>query len=350
MGKFSILVVILLCLQGLASSASGENTSMQTKSDLRRSVPSTVSAGWKTFFEQCPDPTKENHWPAATDLESWAKLRLELDKPLLEAADQLVKQYGVSVESKTFDGVPILEVKPKDWKDNGKVLVHIHGGAFTLFSARSSLRSSALVASTTGLRIISIDYSCAPAARWQEILQQVLTVFRSLQKQGIPVNHTAIYGDSAGGALAAGAVLKMRDSGMGMPRAIILWSPWADITETGDTYTTLRDAEPCYTYERELGPSAAAYADPADQKNPYVSPVYGDFSKGFPPTLIQGGTRELLLSGFVRLFQAIDNAQQKVKLDIYEGMPHVFQFKLPQSKEAQTALGKMTDFLKQNSF
>jgi acetyl esterase/lipase len=155
----------------------------------------------------------------------------------------------------------------------------------------------------------------------------------------------AIYGDSAGGGLAAGSVLKLRDAGLGTPAAVVLWSPWADITETGDTYQTLKEAEPNFLYEKVLGPSADAYADRKDQKHPYVSPVYADFTKGFPPTLLQGGTREIFLSNFVRLYQALDNSGQTVKLDLYEGMPHVFQLKLPESPESVTALQKMNSFL-----
>ena len=174
---------------------------------------------------------------------------------------------------------------------------------------------------------------------------EVVTVFRALKDQGFAMGDIAIYGDSAGGGLAAGSVLKLRDAGLGMPAAVVLWSPWADITETGDTYVTLKDAEPNYLYEKVLGPSADAYADPKDQKHPYVSPVYGDFAKGFPPTLIQGGTREIFLSNFVRLYQALDTAGQIVTLDLYEGMPHVFQVKLPESPESETALKKMDAFL-----
>jgi epsilon-lactone hydrolase len=90
---------------------------------------------------------------------------------------------------------------------------------------------------------------------------------------------------------------------------------------------------------------AAAYANPADQKIPYVSPIYGNFSKGFPPTLIQAGTKEIVLSDSVRLYQALDQAGIPVKLDVYEGMPHVFQgmFNTPESK---IAISKMNDFLK----
>jgi acetyl esterase/lipase len=244
-----------------------------------------------------------------------------------------------------FGGVPVLEITPNGWKDNGKVLVYVHGGAYTMFSARTSLNSSGPVATHTGLRVIAVDYTNPPRAKWQEVTDQVITVFRELMKQGYAMKDIGLYGDSAGGGLAAGSVLKLRDAGLGTPAAVVLWSPWADITETGDTYQTLKESEPNFLYEKVLGPSADAYADQEDQKHPYVSPVYGDFTKGFPPTLIQGGTREIFLSNFVRLYQAIDTSGQTVKLDLYEGMPHVFQVKLPESPESVTALKKMNTFL-----
>lgn len=129
------------------------------------------------------------------------------------------------------------------------MLIYTHGGAYTFFSARSSLGSAALAATHTGLRVISVDYTNPPRARWQEVTDQVVQVFRVLLAQGFPMKHLAIYGDSAGGGLAAGAVLKLRDAGLGMPAAVVPWSPWADITETGDTYVTLKAAEPNCLYE-----------------------------------------------------------------------------------------------------
>jgi len=84
-----------------------------------------------------------------------------------------------------------------------------------------------------------------------------------------------------------------------------------------------------------------------DQKIPYVSPVYGNFSKGFPPTLIQVGTKEILLSDSVRFYQALDQAGIPVKLDVYEGMPHVFQRYLVNTPESKLALSKVNNFLKQ---
>jgi acetyl esterase/lipase len=137
----------------------------------------------------------------------------------------------------------------------------------------------------------------------------------------------------------------MRDKGLGTPAAVVLWSPWADITETGDTYVTLKQADPILDYPLLLKNAADAYADPADQRNPYVSPVYGDYSKGFPPTLIQGGTKEIFLSDFVRQYRAIDDAGGVAVLDLYEGMPHVFQAVMFDSPESRQAMVKMKKFL-----
>ena len=102
-----------------------------------------------------------------------------------------------------------------------------------------------------------------------------------------------------------------------------------------------------YLLDRHVRSAFDAYADPAYQKNPYVSSVYGDYSKGYPPTLIHAGLKELILSSPVRLYQAMDMAGVDVKLDIYEGMSHVFQ-SIPGLPEAEIALGKVDDFLKEH--
>ena len=230
-------------------------------------------------------------------------------------SQSIIDLYQPNITETKLGGVNVLDIKPKNWHDNGKVLVYTHGGAYTLLSANSSLSSSILAADATSLRVISIDYTVAPFSKWNQTTDQVISVIQALKdQQGYSLDDIAIYGDSAGGGLATGSVLKMRDGGMGMPAAVVLWSPWTDVTQNGDTYFTLKDADPLLTNNTFLKNSADAYANPIDQKNPYVSPVYGNFSKGFPPTLIQGGTKEILVSDFVRLYQGLDQADVPVKL------------------------------------
>lgn len=307
-----------------------------------------VSAEARKYLEGLPDPTSLPAWPAPDDLDAWKRTREAGEAASEPVVQATLKRYQPTVEARKIGGVPVLDIKPKGWKDNGKLLVHLHGGAYTMYSAHSRLQSSVPAAGATGLRVISIDYTVAPVGKWPKTTDEVLAVLAGLQKEGHKLKDIAIYGESAGGALAAGSVLKMRDRGLGMPAAVVLWSPWADISNSGDSAITLKSFDPYYVYDKHLKHAADAYADPKDQKHPYVSPVYGDYSKGFPPTLIQGGTRELFLSHFVRLHRSIDGADGVAVLDLYDGMPHVFQMRLEMADtvETKTALKKMAAFLK----
>lgn len=326
-------------------------------SDMQeRHIPDTVSKEAQELLRAFEDPASLPENPAPDDLEGWKKAWAENEASNKEKNEAVVRHYEPSITRRELGGVPVLDIKPKGWQDNGKVLIFTHGGAYALYSASSSLFSSVPVAHDTGTRVISVDYTLAPVARYEQVTDEVISVFQALLAEGYRSKDIAMYGDSAGGALAAGAVLKMRDQALAfglsgfeaMPAAVVLWSPWSDITPTGDTYVTLKDAELAYLYDRHLKPAADAYADPQDQKHPYVSPVYGDYTQGFPPTLIQGGTREIFLSNFVRHYQALDCAGQTVKLDLYEGMLHVFQGERPDLPESQLARKKVRDFLQEH--
>ena len=283
--------------------------------------------------------------PAPDDLDAWRAGQDAQNAEREPEAEGIAEAYGVTLRDTMIGGVPVLEVTPAERAREDKIAVYTHGGAYVFNSARAIATSAIIFAAETGLKVISVDYTLAPHSKWQNTTDEVLAVFSGLAEMGFVAGDIVLYGDSAGGGLAAGSILKMRDQGMDMPAALILWSPWSDIGEVGDSYVTLRDAEPFYTYADVLGPSALAYADAADHKHPYVSPVYGDYTKGFPPTLIQGGTKELFLSNMVRHYQALDQAGQIVKLDLYEGMPHVFQSVMPGSEESKAALAKSKDWI-----
>jgi epsilon-lactone hydrolase len=343
--SFSVLLVLLVAgfpyfhFQSHHSAYAQNNTG-------QLNIPITVSEAAKKEMLNLP-ASFDFELPGPDNLSGWRMLNQILEPGALNLSQSAVDQYEPTITEINLGGVNVLDIKPKNWTDNGKVLVYTHGGAYTLLSANSTLWLSVFAADSTGLRIISIDYTVAPFAKWNQSTDEVISVVQALRNQvGYSLKDIAIYGDSAGGGLAAGTVLKMRDNGMGMPAAVVLWSPWADVTESGDTYITLKHSDPFLGNTSLLNKSADSYANPEDQKNPYVSPVYGNFSNGFPPTLIQGGTKEIFLSDFVRMYQALDQAGIPVKLDIYEGMPHVFQTFLVDTPESDIALSKMSDFLK----
>jgi epsilon-lactone hydrolase len=309
-------------------------------------VPNTISPEAQKVLRDFDYKDTVGTFPVANDFKKWTAYWTFNENRWQPYNDTLISRYQPVLKDTILGGVPVIDVRSKNWKDNGKVLVYAHGGAYTLFSARTMLIGSVPVAEVTGLRVISINYTNPPNMKFMQIIEQVISVVKALLAQGYKLKDIGIYGDSAGGGLVAGSVLKMRDDGIGMPAVVVLISPWSDLTESGDSYHTLKDKDPIIAYGNSLGPSALAYAPIEDHKNPYVSPVYADYSKGFPPTLIQGGTKEIFLSNFVRQYQAIDQAGIPVKLDLYEGMWHVFQeinYDLPESIIAHN---KMRDFVK----
>ena len=232
--------------------------------------------------------------------------------PVQGAEKQAAKQPDVSVFRRDLGGVSILRITPQGWKDNGKRLVYVHGGSQAFLSAHGMIAGGAWVAARTGLRVVSVDHISSPRAPWVEVSDQVVAVFKALNRLGFAMNDLALYGDSAGGGVAAESVLKMRDTGLGVPAAVVLWSPSTDFAD--GTSMTVGDAG-------------------------------FDFAKGFPPTLIQGGTQEISLDNLMQLYLALESAGQSVTLDLYEGMPQVFQVRLPGSPEAIAALNKMSAFL-----
>ena len=313
---------------------------------LRFQVPATVSPeaakalGAIYALSSTRPPLSE-----PKSLKDWDDQHAAIDKFMIPASNAIVAKLGASVHDDMIGGVSVVRIIPEGYKPNGRTLIYLHGGGYTLFSARSRLGPPALVAAATDDEVISVDYTIAPRGNWKIATDQVLAVWKALLAKGIAPASVGIFGDSAGGGMAAASVFKMRDQRLPLPGALYLMSPWSDIADQGDSYDTIASVDPVLDLTSSRW-NAKAYADPADWKNPYVSPVYGDYAKAFPPTLIQGGTREMFLSNFVRQYQAIRAGGHEAVLDLYEGMPHVFQASVPNTPETRTALARAAAFFK----
>ena len=336
--RVTLPLLLTLALAGPAAAAA--------EPALRFEVPATVSpeaakdlAAIYAVSSRLPPPTKP------TSLQDWDRQREALDKRMIPASNAVVAKLGASVRDDQIGGVPVVRIFPAGYKPNGYTLIYLHGGGYTRFSAHSRLGPPALVAAATGDEVISVDYTVAPRGNWRTVTDQMLSIWRALLAKGTAPASVGLFGDSAGGGIAAGSVLKMRDQGLPLPGALYLMSPSTDITYVGDSFLTLSQVDPVLDLNSSQW-GADVYADPKDQKNPYVSPVYGDYSKAYPPTLIQGGTREMLLSNFVREYQAIRGGGHEAVLDLYEGMPHVFQGSVPNTPETRTAIARAAAFFR----
>jgi acetyl esterase/lipase len=299
-------------------------------------VPPTISPEAQALLRELTElRLYATEFPAPDDLAGWEKAHDAAEAHNKALATKSLATSWASVTEVQLGGVTVEDIRPRRWKDNGKVLVYVHGGGYTLFSARSTFPVAVPMAKATGLRVVSVNYTPAPRAHFEEIQQQIVSVVDALIEAGYAMSDIAIYGESAGGGLAASTVLNLRDQNKGLPAAALFWSPNTDLSSRDDTTVTLDPDDPILTYSTLLVSGSKAYAGDVALDDPRVSPLYADLSKGFSPTLIVVGTKEMLLSSSVRFYQALEAAGQSVKLDVYEGMWHAFpQYGLPESKVA----------------
>ena len=82
---------------------------------------------------------------------------------------------------------------------------------------------------------------------------------------------------------------------------------------------------------------ARLYLSGTHPQEPYASPLYGD-PRGLPPALIQVGGDEVLRDDGVRMAEKMQAAGCSVELQVWPGMPHVFQLLVPVMPEAQAAV------------
>lgn len=324
--------------------ADAGDAALPCRSELLRShVPPTISPEAAVVFADYRDFIVAPPPPAPKTAADFAALYKANEPRGLARAAEVVRIFGPVIVDGEMGGSKVVDVRPKDHADDGTVIIHVHGGAFALGSAHSNLPVPILLATATGRRVLSVDYTVAPEGRWPLVTDQVIAVYRALLAQGIRPESIGMTGESAGGNIVAASILKARDQGLPLPAGAMLVSPLTDLGWGGDTRTTLAEADPVLR-PRQIEPCLEAYADPADFMNPYVSPVYGDFGKGFPPLLIQGGTKESLLSDMVRLHRAVRAAGGESRLELYEGMPHCFHVAMAEAPEGKEALAEQVDF------
>lgn len=196
----------------------------------------------------------------------------------------------------------------------------IHGGGLVIGGGETCRIMGQITAARRGVLTFAPDYRMPPEHPYPAALDDCLDAYRALLATHRP-EKIVIGGMSAGGNLAAATILRARDEGLPLPGGCVLQTPEADLTESGDSFRANLGVDNCLT--RSLMPANLLYAAGHDLSHPYLSPLFGDFSRGFPPTLLSAGTRDLFLSNAVRMHWALRAADVPAELYILEAASHV---------------------------
>lgn len=226
-----------------------------------------------------------------------------------------------------------------------RVVLYLHGGAYSVGSCNTHRDLASRISAASGARALVPEYRLAPEHLFPAAVEDAVTAYRWLLKNGFSPSRIIVSGDSAGGGLSLALLLSLRASGDPMPAGAALLSPWTDLTVSGESAKTRVAVDPMIAPHQIL-PAGQMYLGTADARNPLASPVFADL-RNLPPLLIQVGNDETLLDDSTRLTKNAYEAGVDVTLRVAVGMWHVWHISAAIMPEAQLAVDEIGAFIKQ---
>jgi acetyl esterase/lipase len=188
--------------------------------------------------------------------------------------------------------------------------LHLHGGGWC-FGGPADCRRLAMRISAQGYVVLNLDYGRAPEHPFPRAVEDAAFAARWLAEREGPIG---IGGQSAGANLAAAAILALERE-VEIAAALLVY---------GTFDLPLRLAEP--RSEDSIEVRLQAYLGSKflqQQRNPLVSPIYGDLSL-FPPTYLSCGAADWVVGQSLAMTRALIEAGVPVTLSVVEGAGHGF--------------------------
>ncbi|ORZ38134.1 Alpha/Beta hydrolase protein [Catenaria anguillulae PL171] len=260
-------------------------------------------------------------------------------------------EWSVSAEWATPND-PALDI------DSSKVILFLHGGAYTFSSIASYRHFVAPIAKRFRRRVFNVEYRLAPESRFPDAIHDAVSAYAYLTEvEMVDPSDITFMGDSAGGNLAMVTLLFLRDNGYPLPSGAILLSPWSDLRHNLPSYQENArfdyinpfDDSPSMNPVRLLVGDADYY--PMVTSEPLLSPVLdkGDTTRPLPPIFISSGGDEILLDENILLAASLarPGVSRAVIHEIYEHQIHVFAFLSPQSRDTKRFWSRAIEFMEQ---
>lgn len=247
-----------------------------------------------------------------------------------------VEYTPVTVEDMSCEWVRVTRAHMKKY-----VILYCHGGGYSTGSTVYARTLTKKLAESTSMDVFAFNYRLAPEHPYPAATDDALKAWNYLMYLGYGARDVIVAGDSAGGNLALSLTLRLKEQERLLPRGLVLLSPWTDLTKSGKSYESRKEVDPVLDHEY-LDRMIENYAGGQELSNPFISPLFGSF-KGFPPTYIQVGDNEILLSDATLLHKKLLKENVSAHLDVYKGMWHVFQ--MSPIKISYDAMDKNAEFI-----
>jgi acetyl esterase/lipase len=258
------------------------------------------------------------------------------------AIEKAIQAFDGVIEMIDVNGIGCRQLTPRGWRSaHDRVILYAYGGGYVSGSTSEDQVITAPLAQRSGTRIVMVEYRLSPQHPYplpQQDMRQVYTAL--LEHYG--AERLIVSGESAGGNQALSLMQHARDNGQALPRCAVLFSPWCDLANQGDSHI-FNDARDPTLNNDWVDIAADLHAGDCPLDDPGLSPLHGDM-RGLPPCIITTGSRDLLLSQCLRLAAKLHTAGVECDLRVWEGLWHVFEFyPIP---EAQLSIGEIAAFIR----
>ncbi|WP_186441584.1 alpha/beta hydrolase [Aminobacter sp. J44] len=235
----------------------------------------------------------------------------------------------------TVEGAPLAaELLTPQKSNDRRIILYLHGGAFTFGSIASHRHVAAWLAETAGCPAIIVDYPLAPEHPFPAAPNAILSFYNWVA--GLPAA-VALAGDSAGATLALVTAMAAERA----PLALCALSPTVDLAaffvDSGsNTDPSLDEGTINWAFRSYLGPN--------DPSHPRISPINGDLDR-LPKTFVQYAKAEVFAPAAERFVGKLQASGCKVTTDAWPDMFHAWQWFAPRLPEAREALVRAGMFL-----
>lgn len=258
---------------------------------------------------------------------------------------------GIERSDLWVGAVPMARLRRRDEEQLGPIdpterdaVLFVHGGGFTLGGGDTYAGFASWLASVTGADVYMPDYRLAPEDPHPAPTDDLFAAYRAIVELGHEPGRIAVIGDSAGAALSVEMVRSLPEMGVGSPAALVLISPWLDLSLSGASVDSVGDRDPVLR-RRWLDGAAREHAAGLHVDDPRISPLFADL-RTLPPTLVQVGTDEILLDDATRFADRAYAAGVEVELQRFDGLWHDFQVYAKVLEPARGALDDIAAFLR----
>jgi acetyl esterase/lipase len=227
-------------------------------------------------------------------------------------------------------------------QDDGCVALHCHGGAFVSCPLSVYHFYGEMIARALGLTVAMPDYRLAPEHLFPAAHEDCFNCYRGLLQSGIDPERICVLGESCGGSLALGALLRARDEGLPMPACFVSVTGWFDLSVPGSP----RGRDPFLTPEWVRNRAREYTGGALDLSDPRLSPARADL-RGLAPLYLQVAEHDTMGEGALALGCAAARAGVEVTLESWPGLIHgwhgLANAGVPEAQSAWAAIRHFVD-------